>query len=250
MDFIANNNLVLVNNDPAKNFQRKLRNLINECHITICKEEKWKYINLNPLAPTIRGLMKIHKIDSPMRPVVKWQNAPGYKLAEMLAKNLQLYLPLPYAFNVKNLVQLIDNLLNIPFDPNLQFVSFDIINMYSNVPTDDLVNINETLCKNHGINDKLKYELINISNTIMKQNYFQFLNTFYLQEKGLAMLSPTSSIFSKIYLQYIENTAIYDILRHNNIAGYFRYVDILIVYNNTTTNVIGVFNSFNEAMPT
>jgi hypothetical protein len=123
--------------------------------------------------------------------------------------------------------------------------------MYSNVPIDDLVNIIEALCKNHGINDKLKYELINISNTIIKRNYFQFLNTFYLQEKGLEIGSPTSTTFSEIYLEYIENTAIYDILRHNNIAGYFQYVDdILIIYNTTTTNMIDDFNSFNEVMPT
>ena len=65
------------------------------------------------------------------------------------------------------------------------------------------------------------------------------------------MGSPTSSIFSDIYLPYIENTAINDILRHNNIAGYFRYVeDILIVYNKTATNILEVFNSFNKLMPT
>jgi len=144
-----------------------------------------------------------------------------------------------------------NDLINIPFKPNLQFVSFNITNMYSNVPMDDLVNIIKALRKNHGINDKLKYELINISNTIIKQNYFQFLNTFYLQEKGLAIGSPTSTIFSEIYLEYIENTAIYDILRHNNITGYFQYVDdILIVYKNNTTNIIDVFSSFNEVMPT
>ena len=122
--------------------------------------------------------------------------------------------------------------------------------MYSNIPTDDLVNIIKSLCDKHGINDKLKYEFINISNTIIKQNYFQFLSTFYLQKKGLAMGSPTPSIFSKIYLQYIENTAIYDILRHNNIAGYFQYVDDILIVYNTTTNLIDVCNFFNEVMPT
>jgi hypothetical protein len=83
--------------------------------------------------------MKIHNVDSPIRPAVNWQNAPAYKLVKMLAKKLQIYLPLPYAFNVNHSVQL--GLLEIPFYPNLQFVSFDITNMYSNVPTNDLINI-------------------------------------------------------------------------------------------------------------
>jgi len=139
--------------------------------------------------------MKIHKIEFLIRPVINWQNAPAYKLAKLLANKLQIYLPLSNAFNVKNSVQLIDDLLNIPFDPNLQFVSFDITNMFSNVPTEDLINIINSMCDKHNINDKLKHKLINISNIIIKQSYFLFLNNFYLQEKGLAMGSPTSSIF-------------------------------------------------------
>ena len=36
---------------------------------------------------------------------------------------------------------------SIPFDPNLHFVSFDINNMYSNVPTGDIEQIIEFICK-------------------------------------------------------------------------------------------------------
>jgi hypothetical protein len=55
MDFIANNNLATVNNDPTKTFQRKLRNLISECQISIRKDDKWKYVNLNPSAPSFEA---------------------------------------------------------------------------------------------------------------------------------------------------------------------------------------------------
>jgi hypothetical protein len=61
------------------------------------------------------------------------------------------------------------------------------------------------------------------------------------------MGSPTSSIFSEIFLQYIENTNILDIPLQNNIIGYFRYVDdILIIYNDTITNIQHVFESLNN----
>ena len=64
------------------------------------------------------------------------------------------------------------------------------------------------------------------------------------------MGSPTSSVFSELYLQYMESTAIFDILVCNNITGYFRYVDdILIVYDKTITDKIEVFDSFNKIMP-
>jgi hypothetical protein len=66
------------------------------------------------------------------------------------------YVPLPCAFNVKNSVQLIDHLRGIPLNPNLQFVSFDITNMYSNGPTDQLTQIIDLLCDQHSANSKLK----------------------------------------------------------------------------------------------
>lgn len=52
----------------------------------IHKDERLKYINLNPIPPTIRGLIKIHKEDSPITPTVNWKNAPAYRLAKMLKK--------------------------------------------------------------------------------------------------------------------------------------------------------------------
>jgi hypothetical protein len=117
--------------------------------------------------------------------------------------------------------------------------------MYSNVPTSDLI------CDQQLIDGKVKHGLINLSKVVLEQNYFHFENNFYSQESGLAMRSPTSSVFSEIYLQYMENTEIFDILVHNNITGYFRYVDdILVVYDKNITAIIEVFDSFNKLIPT
>jgi len=126
-------------------------------------------------------------------------------------------------------------------------MSFDITNMYTNIPTDKLVDIIESLCEKHMINEKLRQEITKVSKIIIRQNYFQFLNSFFIQEKGLAMGSPTSSIFSEVLLQHVESTAIFNILVQNHIVGYFRYFDdILIVYNESITNIHDVFNSFNN----
>jgi hypothetical protein len=65
------------------------------------------------------------------------------------------------------------------------------------------------------------------------------------------MEAPSSSILSEVYLQYIEHTAIYDVLLRNQILGYFRYGDdILIVYNHDKTNINEVLNGFNDVTPT
>ena len=102
--FIANNYFTLVPHDTTKTLQRVVSTVINECKDSIPKETKWRHVSLNPTAPKIRGLIKIHKEDSPIRPIVNWKNSPAYKLARSLVKKLQTHVPLPYAFNIKNTV--------------------------------------------------------------------------------------------------------------------------------------------------
>jgi len=80
-DFISCGNFTTVNADITKTLQTELRDTINECRSVIQKGDKWKLMNISPTAPTMRGLIKVHKEDTPIRPVVNWRNAPGYKLA-------------------------------------------------------------------------------------------------------------------------------------------------------------------------
>jgi hypothetical protein len=66
----------------------------------------------------------------------------------------------------------------------------------------------------------------------------------------LAMGAPTSSIFSEIYLQFLENSTIYNFLLNYDIKGYFRYVDDnLIVHDEEKTNIDTLLECFNNISP-
>jgi len=54
------------------------------------------------------------------------------------------------------------------------------------------------------------------------------IDSKYKKEEGLAMGAPTSSTFSEIYLQYIKNTKIFDILAKHHIIRYFQYVEDIL----------------------
>jgi hypothetical protein len=177
-------------------------------------ENKWRYVNLNPDTPLLRGLVKVHKKDLHIKPTVNYRSASSYRLAKMFSEKLKTYISLPYVYYVQNSVQLMKDLSDIPFNPNLKLASLDISSMYTNIPTEEPVNVKA-------------------------QNCFKFLEKkTYLQKNCLAMGAPTSSILAEIYLQFIENTKIYDILRYSKVEGYFRYVDdILLVYKDNLTNI-------------
>jgi hypothetical protein len=40
------------------------------------------------MPPTIRGLVKIHKTDTPIRPIINWKEAPANKISKFIAKKL------------------------------------------------------------------------------------------------------------------------------------------------------------------
>ena len=248
--FIANNSFQKTSNDITRKLQRDIRNTINDCQNIIPKEERWKVINLNPTSPSIRGLIKIHKTEAPIRPVVNWKNAPAYKLARTLAKKLQTYTALPYCFNVKNTTSLITDLQGIPYGQNLRLASFDITNMYTNIPRHELPTIINDICKNNYTDPNIIEDIIKLTTTITDQNYFQFMNENFIQTEGLAMGAPTSAILSEIYLQFLENNVIYNILKTHKIIGYFKYVDdILVIYNNVESNIHEVLDDFNQIAP-
>jgi hypothetical protein len=69
-NFIDKNNFQTSAVNPIKTFQNQIRKTINNSTTLITQDSKWKYINLNPSVPTIKGLIKLYKIDQPIRPVV------------------------------------------------------------------------------------------------------------------------------------------------------------------------------------
>jgi len=140
----------------------------------------------------------------------------------MLTDVLKSHLPLSNVYNVQNSTQLMNDISQIPFLPELKLASLDISNMYTNVPTKELISIIKSVCKHHNIEDTKTREIITITNPIITHNYFSFKDKTYVQNNGLAMGAPTSSILSEFYLQFLENTKIFDILKEKKIVGYFR----------------------------
>jgi hypothetical protein len=249
-NFITKNNFHLLDKNPTNKFQTEIRKTINKCKSTIPNNQKWKYTNLNPEPPTLKGLPKIHKTNTPIRPIINWKNAPAYRLAQFTTDLIKRTVPLPFTFNVNNSVQLMEDLQEITITANTRLASFDITDMYTNIPTTEIPRITNDICNRISIPQETTQELTLLISTILKQNYFKFNNKIYNQTQGLAMGAPTSAILSEIYLQHMEHNNIWSILLKHNITGYFRYVDdILLIYNNDITEINQVLNDFNTINP-
>jgi len=110
-DFIQGNGLLTSNANPTKSFQAQVRRVINNCKTIITPDSKWQHINMNPTAPTIKGLTKLHKPGHPIRPVVNWKGAPSYRL---FTQKIKIMAPLPNTHNLEKTRDLIRKLEDTP----------------------------------------------------------------------------------------------------------------------------------------
>ncbi|GFG35868.1 hypothetical protein Cfor_05241 [Coptotermes formosanus] len=140
-EFIDNSNFKPITSNPTNTYQKSIKQAINKCNLLIPKELKWKYSNLKPTATSLRSLIKFYKAGAPIRPIVNWQNAPAYKIAHFITDLLKTLAPLTYTYNVKNSAQQIEDLQDITCDNNLNLASFDTKNMYTNMPTSEVLQI-------------------------------------------------------------------------------------------------------------
>jgi hypothetical protein len=168
---------------------------------------------MNPTAPNLHATIKLHKENKPIRPIINWRNAPAYEIAKQMSKTLHEYLQLPYTYNIQNSIQLMTDLKSIEINTNTRLCSFDITNMYINIPKNEVINIIKDILENNNeIGTNTQKEAIHILGTILEQNYFQIEQEYYKQIDRLAMGAPTSSVLAETYIQYIEHTQIYPIV--------------------------------------
>uniref|UniRef100_A0A1B6CKL9 Reverse transcriptase domain-containing protein n=1 Tax=Clastoptera arizonana TaxID=38151 RepID=A0A1B6CKL9_9HEMI len=94
---------------------------------------------MNPTAPPLRGLPKVHKPDIPIRPLVNYTTAPSYKLAKKLETILKSQIVLEHNYSVKNSHELVNEIKNMEIKPHQILASFDVVNLYTNVPVTETV---------------------------------------------------------------------------------------------------------------
>jgi hypothetical protein len=104
---------------------------------------------MNTIAPNLYATIKLHKENKPMRPIINWKNDPAYEIAKRLSKTLHKYLQLPYTYNIQNSIQLMTDLKTLELNKDTRLCSFDITNMYTNIPKIGVINIIKKITENN-----------------------------------------------------------------------------------------------------
>ena len=236
-DFLNKEKPVLLKKDPTEKVQNELKQTLKNNGI-FSDREKYFLVNKNPSPPILYGLAKIHKQETPIRPVVSYSNTPLRQIAVKLNNMLRNLTNFKPKYSVKNSIDLSVKLKNITLPENTILASFDVSNMFSNIPNEECVKIITKKLKNNNVNPVIEQEILELLTLCINGNYFKFQDQFYKQTDGLAMGSPLSPLLAEMFMSDFEESFL-NTPQSGKILFWYRYVDDILVGFTGDKNELG-----------
>ena len=83
--YIMENGYQLMDKYPTKKYQTKIKDVLNENGVSMSE----RTTAMNPIAPKLKGLVKLHKEARPMRPLVNCIQSPYLQNSENCCRVLE-----------------------------------------------------------------------------------------------------------------------------------------------------------------
>jgi hypothetical protein len=136
--FMRENNITQLRKDPTKLYQKKIQRAVSKSNMIISKEQRRHVIQMKPNAPYLNVLIKTHKQNTPIRPVINNRPAAAYKLAKFINKTLNQVITLPYTYALKNTLEIAHELHDLHINNQHRLATFDIKDLYVKLPIEDV----------------------------------------------------------------------------------------------------------------
>lgn len=238
--------------DPTTNIMNKIKSII---------KKQTPYLSINTIKrlspqyskpPHIYGVPKIHKNEVPLRPIVSSINSPNYELSKFL---LPILNPLFGYENshIKNSYDFINILNETVIHKNDHIVSYDVISLFTNIPIDEMMTVIKTKLENDNMlanrTTLSPSSIMELLDVCVKNSYFQYNNSFFLQNSGLPMGGILSPLLSNIYMDHFENLLLST--WEEKPLLWLRYIDdIFCVWKSTYKDLDKFFQHLNSLRPT
>ena len=150
------------------------------------------------------GVVKTHKDNNPMRPIISSVGSCTYNLAKWLVTLLTPIVGTISSSHIKNNTDLKFILENLHCEYDFELVSFDVQSLFTTVPIDQLLVFLGNELQRHVFPIDTD-DLINLSKLCIENCKFRFNNVFfYLQKFGMTMGNPLSPVLSKLICSFLS----------------------------------------------
>ena len=115
-----------------------------------------------------------------------------------------------------------EELQTIHIDEHMKIITLGIKDLYVNLSIQGILQTTKFWLNKHNNTSTTIEQILQLLETILKQNYFQYNNQLFRPEKGIAMGSPISSTIAEIYIQFLEELCVKQWLDSRQILYYKR----------------------------
>ena len=207
------NTYKVISKDPTTTIKNKLINILRVIK-TKTGLGSYSYKAMYPtgcVPPKFYGLPKIHKPDTPLRPIVSSCGSVTYGVAKELAKILKpLVGKSPHHINSTQ--DFVEQAKHFKLEAGECLSSYDVSALFTSVPIDPALKvIKDLLVKDNTLKERTVMDvedIILLLEFCLKNTYFSFQGQFYEQVEGAAMGSPVSPIVANLYMEYLEQKAL------------------------------------------
>lgn len=176
----------ILKSDPTAAYERKtnqlLKNLKDQKYIDDATYKRLTIHNSAP--PRIYGLVKTHKVGYPLRPIVSCVQSHTKNIAKYLSHILDVSFSPINNYRVRDTFDFANQINNTTIDSQYIVVSYDVVSLFTNIPTDlalSIISDNWDLIKDNTTIPKTKF--LDLLKWIFNSVYFIYDSNIYSQSQ-------------------------------------------------------------------
>ncbi|XP_074027857.1 uncharacterized protein [Leptinotarsa decemlineata] len=162
LDFLNAGMYDSLRNDPTHLYQKDVKETFKNIHCVMDEKEKFRSLVMNPQPPKLYSLVKLHKDNYPIRPVVSFVTAPSVEISEKLIAIIQNHTNFKSKFSLKNSYHLINEIQDFTLPDNAKLISSDVKNLFPSIPPNETITLVENLLDKNSINPVVKNEILDL----------------------------------------------------------------------------------------
>jgi len=166
-EFLSSNNFRTIPEDPTNHDHKTILRTLQHCDSIIDRKQIKFLTQKHPSPPTLSALLKLHKPNNPIRPVVNNTNASAHKTTRRLNTILSKHLHLENHYNTINSSTLANQLVNLKINNHHRLLTLDIKELYVNIPIQETLDITEAQLNAHN-DQKTTHQIVTLLNTILR----------------------------------------------------------------------------------